>query len=250
MITIKTLGTNGWFDTEFGRTMCTLIKTDDYSVVLDAGSGFPKIRTEVDFTKPVYLLLSHLHLDHISGLHTLEMMPFSVPLKIIVPAGQKEAFKAIGRPPYSANWLTGYASGGELYGTDEIAAAGLPFKLSALELCHPVPTCGYRLEIEGKTIAYLCDTGYCANAVCLAKNADFVIAECGALPGKAVERGPHMDPSFCARVAAESRCARMLLTHFSALLYPTLEDRFNAVEPIRENNAQIIAGVDNIEVKM
>ncbi len=247
---IKTLGTNGWFDTEFARTMCTLLKSDDFSVILDAGSGFPKIRNEIDFTKPVYLLLSHLHLDHLSGLHTLEMMPFTSPLKIIVPAGQKEAFKAIGRPPYSANWLSGIPGGAELYDTDEIAAAGLPFKLSALELCHPVPTCGYRLELEGKVIAYLCDTGYCANAVCLAKNADFVIAECGALPGKAVEHGPHMDPAFCARLAAESHAKRMLLTHFSALLYPAVEDRFNAVEPIREANPHIIPAVDNIEVKL
>ena len=34
---ITLLGTNGWFDTETGQTMCTLIRTRDYSVILDAG---------------------------------------------------------------------------------------------------------------------------------------------------------------------------------------------------------------------
>ena len=55
-----------------------------------------------------------------------------------------------------------------------------------------------------------------------------------------------MDPAFCSRVADESHCTRMLLTHFSALLYPALEDRFNAVE----GSEKIMAAVDNIEVRL
>ena len=79
---ITMLGTNGWFDTDFGQTMCTLIRTRDYSVILDAGYGIRRIKDLVDFSKPIYLLLSHLHLDHTIGLHTLDYFHFQLPVKI------------------------------------------------------------------------------------------------------------------------------------------------------------------------
>ena len=73
---ITALGTNGWFDTATGSTNCTLIQTSDYSVVLDAGYGIAKIKTIVDFTKPVFIFLTHLHLDHVIGLHVLDAFEF------------------------------------------------------------------------------------------------------------------------------------------------------------------------------
>ena len=96
---VTMLGTNGWFDTDFGQTMCTLIRTRDYSVILDAGYGIRRIKELVDFSKPVCLLLSHLHLDHTIGLHTLDSFHFQLPVKIVVPAGQKQAFTELVRPP-------------------------------------------------------------------------------------------------------------------------------------------------------
>ena len=33
------LGTNGWYDTETGNTICTLVQTERYDILLDAGNG-------------------------------------------------------------------------------------------------------------------------------------------------------------------------------------------------------------------
>ena len=246
---ITTLGTNGWFDTETGQTMCTLIRTPEYSVILDAGYGIRRANQLIDFTKPTYLLLSHLHLDHTIGLHALEYLDFQLPVKVVVPAGQKEAFRELGRPPFTSNWMKVLPEGSELFGTDELDRADLPFGITTLPLCHPVPDHGFRLVIEGRTVSYLCDTGYCANAVALAAGADLVIAECGALPGTAKpEGGPHMEPAICARLALEAGVGQMVLTHFSAALYPTIAARLNAVQEVRSIFPNLIPAVDNLDI--
>ncbi len=83
------LGTNGWYDTDTGNTICTLIKHTDYSIIIDAGFGIYKIDRYIDFKKPVYLFISHLHIDHICGLHLLSKFNFERGLKILVKKGLK-----------------------------------------------------------------------------------------------------------------------------------------------------------------
>ena len=246
---VTTLGTNGWFDTENGQTMCTLIRARDFSIILDAGYGIRKVKPLIDFSKPSFLLLSHLHLDHTIGLHTLDYIQFQLPLKIVVPAGQKQAFTELVRPPYTNLWTKMVPEGSELLDTDDLANADFPFEITTLPIQHPVPTHGYRLGIEGRTITYLSDTGYCENAVTLAGGADLVIAECGALPGTVKGKAaPHMEPEICAQLALEAGAKQMVLTHFGAGAYTTMEARKNAVAPARSIFPNLITGVDNLEI--
>lgn len=247
---VTTLGTNGWFDTENGQTMCTLIRTSNYSIILDAGYGIRRAKELIDFSKPTFLLLTHMHLDHTIGLHTLDYLQFQLPLTIVVPAGQKQAFEELVRPPFTNLWTKMVPEGSRLLGTDELADAGFPFGITTLPIRHPVPTHGYRLNIEGKTVTYLSDTGYCDNAITLASGADLAIAECGALPGtvKGKENAPHMEPEICAQLAVEAGVKQMVLTHFGAGAYQTMAARMNAVAAAREIFPNLITGVDNLEI--
>lgn len=36
------LGTNGWYDTQTGNTICILMESNDYYFILDAGNGLYK----------------------------------------------------------------------------------------------------------------------------------------------------------------------------------------------------------------
>ena len=80
------LGTNGWYDTDTGNTICTLINSEKYHIILDAGNGIYKADRYIHDDLPVYLFLSHFHLDHIEGLHVLNKFRFSQGLRIF---GQK-----------------------------------------------------------------------------------------------------------------------------------------------------------------
>ncbi len=59
------LGTNGWYDSPRGNTVCILIETDEASILLDAGNGLYKADRHIVPEKPVHLFISHTHLDHI-----------------------------------------------------------------------------------------------------------------------------------------------------------------------------------------
>ena len=65
------LGTNGWYDTVTGNTCTVLIQAKEYDIILDAGNGIAKADQYITQDKPAYFFISHFHIDHIAGLHTL-----------------------------------------------------------------------------------------------------------------------------------------------------------------------------------
>ena len=71
------LGTNGWYDTDTGNTLCILIESERAFIVLDAGNGIWKLDRSINDRKPIYLFLSHFHLDHVIVLHVLNIFNFA-----------------------------------------------------------------------------------------------------------------------------------------------------------------------------
>ena len=88
-------GTNGWYDTHTGNTLCTLIESQTAFIVLDAGNGIRKLNKYVNDRKPIYLFLSHFHLDHIIGLHVLNKFNFTQGLTIIGQSGTRDSLNKI-----------------------------------------------------------------------------------------------------------------------------------------------------------
>ena len=95
------LGTNGWYDSATGNTICILIRSNDYNIVLDAGNGINKLDQYYQKTKPVYLLLSHFHLDHIVGLHILAKFSFAKGLVIAGPKGTRKILNTFVNQPFT-----------------------------------------------------------------------------------------------------------------------------------------------------
>ncbi len=97
------LGTNGWYDTSTGNTICTLLKTADGDILLDAGNGITKAdRYGVgENGRPVYLFLSHFHLDHVVGLHTLAKFSFPGGLTICGSEGSRSIRHTLVNQPFT-----------------------------------------------------------------------------------------------------------------------------------------------------
>lgn len=218
------LGTNGWYDTPAGNTICILIETPQAVILLDAGSGLHKADRFFSAEKPVHLFLSHLHLDHIIGLHLLNKFDIPKGLTIHCRKGDLKALKTIIAPPYSLPFSA------LPYRVDFMEHDGLSvnlngFSVQTAPMLHSVPTIGFRLVIEGKTIVYCPDTGYCDSAVELAEGADLLIAECAFRPGEESEQWPHLNPESAAKLAKDAGAKQLALVHFDAFRYPDLETR-------------------------
>lgn len=240
------LGTNGWFETETGNTLCVLVRTEKFDIVLDAGSGFFRIDTLIDGTKPVYLLLSHFHMDHISGLHGLSKINCIKGLTIMGQDGTRRIIDTIVNRPFTVP-LAQLSYKAEVL---ELPAdpGRVPFNLEYMEMVHSDTCYGYRITADGKSVAFCTDTGYCDNAVRLGRNADLLITECAFRPGESNTAWPHLNPETAARIALESGASRLALTHFDAARYLTLDDRKLAEKKARETFPTAVSSFDFMEI--
>ena len=223
---IRLLGTNGWYDNLSGSTPCVLVQSDAFDIIFDAGYGFAKIDQFVSGEKPVFLFLSHFHYDHLIGLHTLAKNRFSHKLRMFGLPGIQETMRLFFNPTFTIplERLSFPVSFEELDGQSD-----LPFKISTLPLVHSGPCQGYRLEINGRVLTYCTDTGYCANAVELARKTDLLLAECTVAPGtEANPVWPHLSPALAAKIASEAEAKRLILIHFDATSGPEIRDAAEA----------------------
>jgi ribonuclease BN (tRNA processing enzyme) len=124
----------------------------------------------------------------------------------------------------------------------------LPFKVSTLPLVHADPVLGFRLELEGKTVTYCTDTGYCRNALTLARGADLLITECAHLPGEHNPAWPHFNPETAAKLALEAGAKRLAMTHFSAERYYKPALRAMALRVARKSFPKALAARDGLQI--
>jgi ribonuclease BN (tRNA processing enzyme) len=125
-----------------------------------------------------------------------------------------------------------------------------PFKFIFLPLKHSSECLGYRFEIEDKVISYCTDTGYCDNAVELAKDADLLITECALKTDQSDEIWPHLNPKDAARIADEGNAKMLALVHFDASVYTTLGARKRAEETARKFFNKTFAATDDMVIEI
>jgi ribonuclease BN (tRNA processing enzyme) len=126
----------------------------------------------------------------------------------------------------------------------------LPFTVEAEELNHQSLTLGYRYEIEGKVISYCPDTGFCENAIRLARSSDLLIAECAYKSGQSSESWPHLNPETAARIARDAGARSLALVHFDAEIYKTLAERKESEGVARKIFKNTFMTTDDMEIDL
>jgi len=242
------LGTNGWYDTETGNTICTLVRTSKFNVLFDAGTGIYKIDKYIDYNKDTYLFLSHFHLDHVIGLHILNKFKFR---KRFVIAGQKgttKRLKELVAPPYTISFRS-LRYDVEFMELEE-GRHRLPLDIECAPLFHSEASMGYRIDADGRTVSYCLDTGPCENLVKLSKDSDLMITECSFPAGMYLEKWPHLNPELAAKAAKEANARRLALIHFDASIYRTQRDRSKAQRIARRLFPKAFVARDGMRIKL
>lgn len=247
---VTCLGSSGWYDSPAGATTCFLVETKDRYILLDAGLGLAKADAYLtNPDKPVLLLLSHLHLDHLYGVHVLVKFRFKHGLTIAGHAGFAEPFRRLAAEPYTVP-LDKLPYPVELAELREGDNSGVLPGLTAAPLQHSIPCWGYRVEADGKVLTFCTDTGKTDNAVGLARGADLFITECSHSPGHEDSGWGHLNPADAAGLAKAAQAKRLLLAHFTTYNYPAPERRAEAAAAARAVFPNTDFALDGMQIAM
>ena len=228
-----------------------VIKAGGKILLFDSGSGTLRRMLEAGITyrDADYIFYSHIHPDHVADLVPFLFaskyadIPRTKQLYITGGKGFKSFFKKLNK--VYGKWLEP-----ELYKIKvrEILNKSVDFgdfKVTTKSLAHIKESVGYRIEAENsKSIVFSGDTDYCKNVVELGRDADILILECS-MPDKKKVDG-HLTPSLCGRIADESNCKKLVLTHF----YPSC-DKIDAVSVCKKYyRGKIIIAEDLMRLKI
>jgi len=249
------LGTNGWYTSPTGNTPCILIDSKTHYVVFDAGNGIYKLDNYIKEDKPIALFVSHFHLDHVSGFHTLNKFKFKQGIDVYFAKGRTADFNTLVHRPYTIGVKNEEAN---IYNLnlevrpheleDGIHDIGFPVEIR--KLYHAYEDHGYKVTLEGKTIAYSGDTGVGPNSKLLAKDANVLIHECAYIDPNAGSRWGHVDSTQAALLAKEAGVEQLVLNHFDASLYTTMEKRKEVEEKARKIFPNTVAAVDDLVIEL
>jgi ribonuclease BN (tRNA processing enzyme) len=248
---IHFLGTNGWYSSPTGDTPCILIDSKDHYVIFDAGNGIYKIDKYIREDKPIKLFISHFHIDHISGLHILNKFNFRQGIDIYIAKGRKKDFDLLVNPPYTVGIHKNKENIYQLKTQVRLHELNdgendMGFPITIKKLYHAYDDHGFRIILEGKTIVYSGDTKRGPNGLSLACDADLLIYECSNIVSSEIDDWGHTDPIQTAQFAKDVDVKKLILTHFGASLYDTLEKRKVAEKKARDIFPNTIAATDGL----
>lgn len=195
------------------------VRRPDFFVLLDCGGGV--IRRALEAGLPILhveaILFSHLHLDHVADLPALlwaldgeGQQRADRPLRLFGPPGIADFFARL-RQVYGS-WIDQLPVPVFVHEVQRERFTLGPWQIETLPMFHGIPANGYRLETEGKILAYTGDTGFCEEVVALARHADWMISECSFPDGHAMPT--HLTAGEAGQLAAKAECKQVLLTHF------------------------------------
>lgn len=239
------LGTNGWYTTELGNTPCILIDSKEGYIIFDAGNGIYKADQYIKENKPISLFISHFHIDHVSGMHTFSKFECPQGIDVYTAKGRKRDFETLVSPPYTTPKETVL----RLHELEE-GKVDIGFPLEVYKMRHAYGNHGFRVKLEGKVIAYSGDTGICPNSKPLAQDADILIHECSYIKAPKNENWGHVDPTLAANLAKEANVKKLILTHFDASKYDSLEKRKWAEREAKKIFPNTKLATDDLSIKL
>lgn len=220
------VGCAGSFPGPDSAASCYLLTAhaDDrrWSIVLDLGSGaLGPLQRYIDPLRLDAVLLSHLHPDHCLDLTGLHVMRTHHPRRSAPP--RLDVFAPVGAAERIAR-AHGVDEAKDVQDTfafhplrDALDLEVGPFSITAVEMNHPVPAFGFRVECGGARLAYTGDTDVCAALTTLMADADLVLTDSAFVEGRDTTPGVHLSARRAATAAlAAGGVQRLMITHLPA----------------------------------
>jgi len=230
-----------------GNTACVEVTEDDRRLVIDLGTGAIALGRALLAAgaekRPLTVLLSHTHVDHIQG------FPFFAPafhpksrISVYGPRGAGKKIDVVLdeslNPDYSPLYsLKNLSAKFEFHNLGEEPFSIQDFHVTAAPLPHGrIDSWGFRIAGNGGTVAYMCDVGYVdgiptPGAIDLARDADLVIHDTtfGPEDWRSHQRWGHASWEHALAVAERAGARRLALFHHAPDRTDEEVDRFVAL---------------------
>ncbi len=204
------LGTGGYHPNERRHTSCVLLP--DLGIVFDAGTAFFRVPSRLK-SNDVTLFLSHAHLDHVCGL-TYPLVPmFTGQIAKLRIYGAAETLEAAKTHIFAAPIFPVMPSF-EWHTFDGETHLG-ETQITSTQLHHPGGCLGYKVEHQGRSLAYITDTSASDDYLPFIQGVDVLIHECYFPDSMAewCEKTGHSHTSQVANTARQAGVGRLILTH-------------------------------------
>jgi len=212
-----------------GNTSCLEVRADGRRYVFDAGTGIRTLSRSLGPGEPMEaeLFLTHFHWDHVQGFPFCgQLYHADTRVRVHGPA-QDGASVASVLAGTMASWyfpvpLGAMAAGVEFAEVDDAPWTDGTVEVSALRVCHPGFTCGYRMNGGDASLAYVpdnelggADDAQYRRMVDWASGVDLLVHDAMCLDDEyARYRGwGHSRVSDAVRLAEDAGARRLLLFH-------------------------------------
>jgi len=229
------------------------LQTNASKIVLDMGSGVLGRIAEagIDWQEIDAVFISHFHPDHCLDLFAYlfalrnPSYPRSRPLYLFGPKGLKSLVEDMNK--IFSGWFS--PRGYELV-IDELFCSGSQsfsfqdLKVISYPVNHSPESLAYRIEAEGKVIAYSGDTAPCKELIELAKGADLAIFECSW--AKEQKPAEHLTARQAGEIAQMAGAKKLALVHF----YPEALATDPQKEAEKEFKGEVIIASDLLRISL
>jgi ribonuclease BN (tRNA processing enzyme) len=199
-----------------------LIEGDGSRVLVDIGPGVVAQlvrRHHPDELNAV--VVSHMHADHMLDLVTLryvypwrDLRP-DERLSVFLPPGSADQMLDLAKGVGSARHFESCFRLAEHDGSTPLSFGSM--SLTPVETQHYIPCWGFRVEADGRRLAYTADTAPCGGLTDLADGADLLLSEATlrSLDEDAQPPEPrgHLTPAEAGEAARDGSSRRLMLTH-------------------------------------
>ncbi len=232
---VTPLGSLGWIPTGTNHTCCYSVEINGRLVILDAGTGIARFGGPVGQAilkqyQNIVLILSHYHLDHLTGLIYIpaffkeKELHIAGPGRQFYPAGIETILNEMIRPPYFSQPLKDYPLDLHIHELNEGGNVVAGLEVEIIRQHHSDPSIGVKLENQ---LCYMTDTGPAEATVAFCRRTRLMMHESFLDQNDRREDKTHTGVEDAARMAREAEAEALMLVHQNPL-YP--EKRLLAME--------------------